>query len=94
MYSIFCAFALIFVIFVVPETKGCDLDDVAKLFIKKRRQSVQLDLGATNKAFSNGGEQHLAVATVINDANGLKKQQSFNKTVNGINGNDSDITKL
>lgn len=96
MYSVFCAFALIFVIFVVPETKGRDLEDIAKLFIKNRRQSVDVDLGAINKAFSNGGEQHLAVAAVINDANGLKKQQTFNKTANGVNGNvnDSDITKL
>lgn len=34
MYSIFCALAVVFVIFVVPETKGRDLDDIAKLFIK------------------------------------------------------------
>lgn len=98
MYSVFCAFALIFVIFVVPETKGRDLDDIAKLFIKNRRQSVELDSGAINKAFSNGGEQHLVVATLMNDTNGQKKQQSFNKSANGINGNgnvnDSDITKL
>lgn len=38
MYSIFCALAVLFVIFVVPETKGRDLDDIAKLFIKKNKK--------------------------------------------------------
>ncbi|XP_055320158.1 facilitated trehalose transporter Tret1-like [Sitodiplosis mosellana] len=98
MYSVFCALAFIFVIFVVPETKGKDLDDIAKLFVKNRRQSVASNSGAVNKAFNNSGEQYLAVATVMNDTNGLNKQQALAKTVNGINGNgngnDSDITKL
>lgn len=45
MYSIFCALAVLFVIFVVPETKGRDLDDIAKLFIKntKKSESMQKD---------------------------------------------------
>lgn len=37
MYSVFCALAIIFVIFVVPETKGRDLDDIAKLFIRNKK---------------------------------------------------------
>lgn len=97
MYSVFCALALIFVIFVVPETKGRDLDDIAKLFVKNRRQSVHSNSGTVNKAFNNSGENS-TVATVMNDTNGLNKQQSFAKrnATNGINGNgnDSDITKL
>lgn len=36
MYSIFCAFAVVFVIMVVPETKGRNLDDIAKLFVKNK----------------------------------------------------------
>lgn len=36
MYSIFCAIAVIFVIAVVPETKGRDLDEIAKLFVKNK----------------------------------------------------------
>lgn len=91
MYSVFCALALIFVIFLVPETKGRDLDDIAKLFVKNRRQSVQS--GAVNKAFNNSGE-YLTVATMMDDTNGLNKQQRMAKSANGINGNDSDITKL
>lgn len=97
MYSVFCALALIFVVFIVPETRGKDLDDIAKLFVKNRRQSQQSNSGAINKAFNNSVE-HLAVATVMNDTNGLNKQQSSAKSngTNGINGNvnDSDITKL
>lgn len=95
MYSVFCAFALIFVIFVVPETKGKDLDMIAELFVKNRRQSVKSNSGATNKAFIG---EHLPVATVMNETNGLNKRQSSAKSngINGINGNvnDSDITKL
>lgn len=37
MYSIFCAIAAIFVIAVVPETKGRDLDEIAMLFVKNKR---------------------------------------------------------
>ena len=35
MYSIFCAFGVLFVIFIVPETKGHHLDDIHKLFVRK-----------------------------------------------------------
>lgn len=34
MYSVFCALGVIFVIAVVPETKGRDLESIAKLFVK------------------------------------------------------------
>lgn len=96
MYSVFCALALIFVVFVVPETKGRDLDDIAKLFVKNRRQSVQSNSGAVNKAFNNMGES-LSVATVLNDKNGLnKEQQQMAKGTNAVNGINAinDITKL
>lgn len=33
MYSGFCAFAVVFVVTVVPETKGKSLDDISKLFV-------------------------------------------------------------
>ena len=36
MYSILCILGVFFVIFFVPETKGRDLDSIAKLFLKKR----------------------------------------------------------
>lgn len=35
MYSVFCAVAIFFVVCVVPETKGRDLDSIAKLFVKE-----------------------------------------------------------
>lgn len=34
MYSVFCAIAIFYVVFVVPETKGRDLESIAKLFVK------------------------------------------------------------
>lgn len=39
MYSGFCAFAAVFVVMVVPETKGRDLESIAKLFVKKKSSS-------------------------------------------------------
>ncbi|XP_031622593.1 facilitated trehalose transporter Tret1-like [Contarinia nasturtii] len=93
MYSVFCALALIFVIFVVPETKGRDLDDIAKLFVKNRRQSVQ----------STGANKHSKIS-MTNDTNGISHKQQTIICTNchfpiaidgGINGGtDSDITKL
>lgn len=41
MYSIFCACGVIFVIGVVPETKGRDLDSIAKLFVKNREKTTK-----------------------------------------------------
>lgn len=78
MYSIFCGLALIFVIFVVPETKGRDLEDIAKLFVKNRRQSVQ-STGANNYKPQTIICTNCHTPITINGING---------------GTDSDITKL
>lgn len=54
MYSIFCLIAVVFVIAVVPETKGRDLDDIAKLFVKNKRcepkQSDTMDMKEKSSA--------------------------------------------
>lgn len=50
MYSIFCAVAVVFVITVVPETKGRDLDDIAKLFVKNGRSGTSNDTQAETSA--------------------------------------------
>lgn len=39
MYSFFCALGIFFVIFVVPETKGRDLENIQKLFAVKDTKS-------------------------------------------------------
>lgn len=87
MYSAFCAIAVIFVIFVVPETKGRDLDDIAKLFVKNRRQSLQQ---------SNSAEAAATKHSTVNETHGIRKPTAAKVTSagNGIGGNDSDITKL
>lgn len=41
IYSIFCAIGVIFVIFCVPETKGRDLESIAKLFVKEDRKATE-----------------------------------------------------
>lgn len=38
MYSAFCAVGVIFVIFLVPETKGKKLESIASMFIRKMSQ--------------------------------------------------------
>lgn len=86
MYSVFCGLAVIFVIFVVPETKGRDLDDIAKLFVKNRRQSVQSSSVDATK---------YSTACVMSEKNGTEKSALPKmNAANGINGNDSEITKL
>lgn len=41
MYSVLCAVGVFFVIFCVPETKGRDTEDIAKLFgNNKRHESI------------------------------------------------------
>lgn len=45
MYSVFCAFAAVFVVMVVPETRNLDLDSIAKLFGKN--SSTSPDVPAT-----------------------------------------------
>lgn len=41
MYSVFCAIAIFFVVCMVPETKGRDLDSIAKLFIKNESKALK-----------------------------------------------------
>lgn len=57
MYSVFCACAAVFVVMVVPETKGRDLESIAKLFVKKRassqRQPTIRVMSAVNKTNHN-----------------------------------------
>lgn len=54
MYSIFCACGVIFVICVVPETKGRDLDSIAKLFTKNsNKSSTSLSAVQCNQSNSN-----------------------------------------
>lgn len=50
MYSIFCALGVLFVIFLVPETKGEDLDSIANKFIRSlsRRFSRKASQGLAN----------------------------------------------
>lgn len=50
MYSVFCAFAVVFVIAVVPETKGRNLDDIAKLFVKNGRNETMQTTSNDTKA--------------------------------------------
>lgn len=56
MYSIFCAIGVVFVIFCVPETKGRDLESIAKLFIKEENELTEqvppqrIKSGEENKA--------------------------------------------
>lgn len=79
MYSVFCALAVFFVIFVVPETKGKDLDSIAKLFAKNRQESTQLTTIASEKS---------STAAV----NMAYKSSSRNSLTNKLS--DSDVTKL
>lgn len=50
MYSVFCAFAAVFVVMAVPETKGRDLDSIANLFVKKSKGSTKLPIIITTTA--------------------------------------------
>lgn len=54
MYSIFCGLGVVFVIFLVPETKGEDLDSIASKFIR-----------SLSKRFSRKASVNLAHATPI-----------------------------
>ena len=52
LYSIFCAIGVVFVIIVVPETKGLDLETMHKLFEKKDKRKEDHERGHhTNSAF-------------------------------------------
>lgn len=54
MYSVFCALATIFVMLVVPETKGRDLDSIAKLFVKNSNASQDVPAAMTAGDKLNG----------------------------------------
>lgn len=83
MYSIFCAIAVFFVVIVVPETKGRNLDDIAKLFIKN--SDLMLDVKEKSSNVANGIKcEHCG--TIVAPVTGIS---------NGLNGIDeSDTTKL
>lgn len=51
MYSVLCILGVFFVIGYVPETKGRDLDSIAKLFLKAKSEECVLksDSNVTNK---------------------------------------------
>lgn len=58
MYSVFCAFAAVFVVTIVPETKNRDLDSIATLFVKKGNasQPVIVASNKTNRHPTNANE--------------------------------------
>lgn len=62
MYSVFCALGVLFVIFLVPETKGKELESIASLFIRKmsrrfsRRMSKPFDSTVTDGKDNKGVE--------------------------------------
>lgn len=68
MYSGFCAFGVIFVIFFVPETKGRDLNSIAKLFAKKdkcdKKAGASTNVG---NSFITGETAKMLEATVSTD---------------------------
>lgn len=78
MYSIFCVIAIFFVIFVVPETKGKDLESIAQLFAKN-----------SPKTSAPASEQR-STAAAFNKA---YISSSMNSLKNG-DGSESDVTKL
>lgn len=50
MYSMFCALGIFFVIFVVPETKGRDLESIQKLFANKDSNEIIKEKSTVNLA--------------------------------------------
>lgn len=45
LYSILCILGVFFVIGFVPETKGRDLDSIAKLFLKENDEKCDTECG-------------------------------------------------
>lgn len=75
MYSILCAFGVLFVIFVVPETKGRELEKIQELFMKKDKQHVtDATTNEPNNTANNtnipmrAGDGHLEKISQIEDS--------------------------
>lgn len=91
MYSAFCAFGVIFVIAFVPETKGRDLNSIAKLFVKEDKHVVNVN--ATDKP---ANEVHSTVSIASSQtisAHDTCKLSIENGIGNGINGNSTNSTR-
>lgn len=79
MYSGLCAFGVFFVIMFVPETKGRDLESIAKLFQKKIKvkENKNVDIEKRGKVNGIGGINELeneSVGTV--DASSDQKEDT------------------
>lgn len=82
MYSIFCFLGVLFVIFLVPETKGEDLDSIASKFIRSiskrfsRRNSRKASQSVAMSppiAYIDGEEGGCTNKGMSNDEDGNKK---------------------
>ncbi|XP_063695878.1 facilitated trehalose transporter Tret1-like [Culicoides brevitarsis] len=80
MYSIFCALGVFFVIFLVPETKGEDLDSIANKFIRR-----------LSRRFSRKASMNLAHATPIAYLEGEEGGGGY--TNKGMSGDDDGNKK-
>lgn len=71
MYAVFCAFGVFYVIFVVPETRGKDLDAISKLFTKNRSESqlTTMKTAATNKGYQSSSMNSLQNGNMNSDSN-------------------------
>lgn len=86
MYAVFCACAVFFVIGLVPETKGRDLDEIAMLFAKNRRDSkLSVKINTMNGKTNENPTAH---------RNAVVDKNQSTAHANGIADNDSEITKL
>lgn len=80
MYSVFCAVAAVFVVMVVPETKGRDLDSIAKLFaknsdasqnvsaLKTADEKTNVHLTTINNGKATSIELHVPVSVATSNA--------------------------
>lgn len=57
MYSVFCAAGVVFVVFCVPETKGRELDGMAKVF----RKSFRVLAGKSRTKIADDGTKNGAI---------------------------------
>lgn len=74
MYSGLCLLGIIFVVTIVPETKGRDLDSIEKLFQKKNKSSFSEDING----IKNNGIDNLGV-TDDNDDHNIKSNNEDTK---------------